>query len=163
MARKATQAERKAKKRERKAKEAERTPTVLPGPPTTFHMFSGLPKDIQTYIFSLHAESCVKTPEAVWSLGGPEGHARNVFDIRRQSPDGSFFLTFSLSNMCLRQDLHCREVHLPAGLWVSVLARQATLDQLWKLYNSELPGLEVTKLMKTCFQTKEVELVQTRG
>lgn len=68
--------------------------------------------------------------QTILSLRGPEGHARDLFDIGRQGSDGSFFLAFSLRNMCLRQDLRCREVHLPAGLRVSVLARQATLAQL---------------------------------
>ena len=163
MVRKVTQAERKAKKRERKAKEAERTVLVLPGPPTTFHPFSGLPKELQTYIFSFNVESCVKTPEAIWSLRAPKvTPERNLFDIRPQGPDSSFFLTFSLSNMCLGQDLRCREGHLPAGLRVSVLGRQATLGELWKLYNSDLPGPEMTKLTETCIQTRKVELIHIR-
>ena len=70
MVRKVTRAERKDKRRARNAKEAEHIVSVLPGPPTTFRPFSALPKKLQTYIFSLHAGSCVKTPEAIWSLKG---------------------------------------------------------------------------------------------
>lgn len=111
MVRKVTQAGPKAEKRERRAKEAERTVLVLPGPPTTFHPFSDLPEELRTYPFSLHADSCAKTPEAIWSLKGPQGHARNLFDIRHQGLDGPFSLKVSLSNMSLCQDLRCTEIH----------------------------------------------------
>lgn len=140
----------------------ERREAILPGTPTTFPLFVQLPKEIQSRIFSLHAKSYIETSDSVWALKSPDGHGRHLYDVRR-GPD-SFFLMFDSYDACPGTGERCDEIHLPASLEVSVVARQATLEQLWKIYNSDSnTGLYLTKLMKTLLKTKDVKLLEIKG
>lgn len=140
----------------------ERRVAIPQGKPTTFPLFTELPKEMQSRIFSLHAESYIETSDSIWALKGPDGHSRQLYDVRR-GPD-SFFFMFDSYDACLGTGESCNEIHLPASLEVSVLARQATLEQLWKIYNSESStDLYLTRLMKTLLKTKDVELHEIKG
>lgn len=130
--------------------------------PTTFPVFTELPKEIQSRIFNLHAESYIETSDSIWALTGPDGHSRHLYDVRR-GPD-SFFFMFDSYDACFGTELGCKESHMPASLQVCVLARQATLEQLWKIYNSDSnTELYLTKLMKTLLETKDVKLLEIKG
>lgn len=102
---------------------------ITPGKPTTFLQFTELPKEIQSHIFSLHAESYIETSDSICALKGPDREIRQLYYVRR-GPEYLLLIMFNSHDACLGRGGSCNEIHLPASLEVSVLARQATLKHL---------------------------------
>ena len=118
---------------------------TLQSSPSTFHFFTKLPAEIQLQVFAIHASfSILHTGD----IKGPPGHYSTIFSV--QTDPGKVVLR--MRSPCVAWQ--CQTIHLPQGLKVNRLARDATLAAIRKAPRTREDSVS---------HCRDVELVDFRG